>query len=130
MVVRRLVLTRLWRAVAAHCRAAGIGAGARDVAVFVVAAGSQRVPSSPIARWWWLLRSRVIAASVVGVVIILVGVTPAVLVVVTTSAVAETSSVVASSTTAATTTFPVLEASSVASRRALFLTCILNSKKS
>lgn len=136
LVVGRLAVTRLWRAVAAHCRGAGIGAGARDVAVFVVAAGSRRVPSRAIARWWWwllrwwlwwrwllwwwlLLRSPVIAASVVGVVVIPVVVTPAVLVVATTSAAVETSSVVASSaTTAAATTSAVLEASSVASRRA------------
>lgn len=55
LVVGRLAITRLWRAVAAHCRGAGIGAGARDVAVFVVAAGSRRVPSRAIARWWWWL---------------------------------------------------------------------------
>lgn len=136
LVVGRLAVTRLWRAVAAHCRGAGIGAGARDVAVFVVAAGSRRVPSRAIARWWrWLLRwwlwwwwllwwwlllrSPVIAASVVGVVVIPVVVTPAVLVVATTSAAVETSSVVASSSaTTATTTSAVLETSSVASRRA------------
>jgi hypothetical protein len=97
----------LWRGVAAHCRGAGIGAGARDVAVFVVAAGSRRVPSRAIARWWWwllwwwlwwrwllwwwlLLRSPVIVASVVGVVVIPVVITPAVLVVATTSAAVET----------------------------------------
>lgn len=97
----------LWRAVAAHCRGAGVGAGARDAAVLVVAAGSRRVPSRAVAGrwrrllWWWLwwrwllwwrllLRSPVIAASVVRVVVIPVVVTPAVLVVATTSTAVET----------------------------------------
>lgn len=135
LAVGWLAVTRLWRAVAAHCRGAGIGAGARDVAVFVVATGPWGIPSRAVARWWrwllwwwlwwwrllrwWLLLgSPVIAASVVGVVVIPVAVTPAVLVVATASAAVETSSVVASSTTAAATSSPVLKASSVASRRA------------
>lgn len=134
LVVWWLAVTRLWRAVAAHCGGAGIGTRARDVAVFVVAAGPWGVPSRAVAGWWWwllwwwlwwwrllwwwlLLGSPVIAASVVGVVVIPVVITPAVLVVATASAAVETSSVVASSTTTSTaTSSPVLKASSVASR--------------
>lgn len=97
----------LRRAVAAHGGGAGISAGARDVAVLVVAAGPRRVPSRTVAGWrwwllwwwlwwwwllwWWLLLgSPVVAASVVGVVVIPVVVTPAVLVVATTSTSVET----------------------------------------
>lgn len=97
----------LWRAVAAHCGGAGIGTRARDVAVFVVAAGPWGVPSRAVAGWWWwllwwwlwwwrllwwwlLLGSPVIAASVAGVVVIPVVITPAALVVATASAAVET----------------------------------------
>lgn len=107
MAVGRLAVTRLWRAVAAHCGGAGIGAGARDVVVFVVGAGPWGVPSRAVAGWrrrllwrwlwwWWLLwrwlllGSPVIAASVVRVVVIPVVVTPAVLVVATASTAVET----------------------------------------
>lgn len=132
LAVGWLAVTRLWRAVAADSGGAGTGARARDVAVLAVAAGPWWVPSRAVAGWWWwllwwwlwrwwllrgwlLLGSSVVAASVVGIVVIPAIVTPAVLVVSTTAAAVETSSVVASSTTASPS---VLEASSVAPRRA------------
>lgn len=132
LVVRWLVVTRLWRAVAANSGGAGTDARARDVAVLAIAADPWWIPSWAVAgwwrgllwwrlRWWWLLRgwlllgSSIVAASVIGVVVIPAIVTPAVLVVATTSTAVETSSVVAASTTASSS---VLEASSVSPRGA------------